>query len=158
VSSGSHQHLWLPNDHFTTKALSMPENLTELLRRELAEIDRRVQELTRRKQAIQSLLTTYQRDKTASAPELGNLLAMVTPNANPMSSLDMAEQVIAKHGEMKAEEVMESIRLEFGVKPAHTLPQMLYIRARSKKRFYRTAQGKFGIVSNRKKSKKTNAA
>jgi hypothetical protein len=129
----------------------MPEKLTELLRRELTEIDRRIQELTHRKQAVQNLLTTYERGEAVDLAEAGNLLAMPPASGNPMSSLDMAEQVISKHGEMKAEEIMEAIREEFGVKPAHTLPQMLYIRARSKKRFYRTSQGKFGVVGNTKK-------
>ena len=71
----------------------------------------------------------------------------------PLSTLDMAQRVLEKRGEMKAEDIMEAIRQEFGVKPAHTLPQMLYIRARSKKRFYRAIDGRFGLIENGKRRK-----
>ena len=50
--------------------------------------------------------------------------------------------------------MMEAIRQEFGVRPAHTLPQMLYIRARAKKRFYRTGDGKFGVIAAKRHGKK----
>jgi hypothetical protein len=73
--------------------------------------------------------------------------------AEPLSTLDMAQRVIEKRGEMKAEDIMEAIRQEFGVKPAHTLPQMLYIRARAKKRFYRNSNGKFGVLESGKRKK-----
>jgi hypothetical protein len=127
----------------------MPENLTHILRIELAQIEQRARELDQRKQAILNLLRTYEGLRTGSGVGKGKLLPM--PDHRSLSTLDMAQRVIEKHGEMKAEEIMEEIRQEFGVKPAHTLPQMLYIRARSKKRFYRSSTGKFGVVETAKK-------
>jgi dTDP-4-amino-4,6-dideoxygalactose transaminase len=129
----------------------MPDNLTEILRRELDNVDTQLEELSKRKEAMENLLSSYSEGGKGS-----KVLHMPKPakqNA-PSSTLDMAQQVLEKHGEMKAEELMEAIRQEFGVRPAHTLPQMLYIRARAKKRFYRTADGKFGVISARRHGKK----
>src|SRR3954447_10676279 len=130
----------------------MPE-ITQLLRAELAQIEERSRELQRRKEAILNLLQTYEGMGHRSIGKKGKLLPM--PDNRSLSTLDMAQRVIEKHGEMKAEEIMEAIRQEFGVKPAHTLPQMLYIRARAKKRFYRTNEGKFGVVTSGKRKQHT---
>src|SRR3954463_3160746 len=113
----------------------MPENLTELLRQEVNRLDLRIQEFTQRKQAILNLLKTYQHRGNDAALS-AKLLKMPGGMPEQLSTLDMAQRIIEKHGEMKAEDIMEAIRQEFGIKPAHTLPQMLYIRARAKKRFY----------------------
>jgi len=132
--------------------------LTGLLRKELQQIDRRIQELGQRKQAIENLLRAYR----AGDGHVVNskLLRMPAPLvAEPLSTLDMAQRVLEKHGEMKAEDIMEAIRQEFGVKPAHTLPQMLYIRARAKKRFHRSSSGKFGLLeTKRRKQSEKDAA
>ncbi len=129
----------------------MPE-LTSLLRKELQQIEHRLQELGQRKQAIENLLRAY---RSGSGMMGSSKLLHMPPImvAEPLSTLDMAQRVLEKRGEMKAEDIMEAIRQEFGVKPAHTLPQMLYIRARSKKRFYRTVDGRFGVVDNGKRRK-----
>lgn len=126
--------------------------LTGILRKELQQIDRRIQELGQRKQAIENLLRAYRSgDGTVVSSKL---LRMPGPLVTePLSTLDMAQRVLEKHGEMKAEDIMEAIRQEFGVKPAHTLPQMLYIRARAKKRFYRSSNGKFRILEARRNKK-----
>jgi len=129
------------------------QELTSILRRELQQIDRRLDQLRQRKQAIENLLRAYQGNNAAAGNS--KLLRMPTLTvAEPLSTLDMAQKVLEKHGEMKAEDIMEAIRHEFGVKPAHTLPQMLYIRARSKKRFYRNAEGRFGLTEKRRKNDK----
>jgi len=132
--------------------------LTVLLRKELHQIDERIQELGQRKQAIENLLRAYRQGNGPVANS--KLLRMPGPAvAEPLSTLDMAQRVLEKHGEMKAEDIMEAIRQEFGVKPAHTLPQMLYIRARAKKRFFRNSNGKFGLLENkRRKHNEKNAA
>jgi len=126
--------------------------LTVLLRKELQQIDQRIQEMGQRKQAIENLLRAY---RAGNGHVLNSkLLRMPAPVVpEPLSTLDMAQQVLEKHGEMKAEDIMEAIRQEFGVKPAHTLPQMLYIRARAKKRFYRNSKGRFGVLENGKRRK-----
>jgi len=130
----------------------MPE-LTVILRKELQQIDQRIGDLRQRKQAIENLLRAYQGGNGHAVNS--KLLRMPTPlMAEPLSTLDMAQKVLAKHGEMRAEDIMEAIRQEFGVKPAHTLPQMLYIRARAKKRFYRNAQGRFGLLEKRRRHEK----
>lgn len=129
----------------------MPE-LTALLRKELQQIDRRIHDLTQRRQAIENLLRAY-RSSNGSIPDSKLLHMPPLSLAEHLSTLDMAQRVLEKHGEMKAEDIMEAIRQEFGVKPAHTLPQMLYIRARAKKRFYRNANGRFGLVENGKRRK-----
>lgn len=132
--------------------------LTALLRKEVQQIDRRIQELEQRKQALENVLRAY---RAGNGHPIGSkLLRMPGPLvAEPLSTLDMAQRVLEKQGEMKAEDIMEAIRQEFGVKPAHTLPQMLYIRARAKKRFYRTANGKFGLLdTKRRKSTEKGAA
>ncbi len=130
----------------------MPENLTQLLRLELARIDEQIREFTQRKQAIMNLLKIYQGGRVANAAAVGKILAMPGIVQTQMSTLDMAQRVIEKDGPMKAEAIMEAIRQEFGIKPAHTLAQMLYVRARAKKRFYRSADGKFGLLeAGRKK-------
>ncbi len=130
----------------------MPDNLTQILRRELNHLDTQLRELSKRKEALVNLLNSY----SEIGKENSKLLHMPAPTTQdaPGSTLDMAQQVLEKHGEMKAEELMEAIRQEFGVRPAHTLPQMLYIRARAKKRFYRTPEGKFGVISGRRHGKK----
>jgi len=130
----------------------MPE-LTGILRKELQQIDHRIEELKQRRQAIENLLRAYHGGNgSAGNSKLLGMPALAM--AEPLSTLDMAQKVLEKHGEMKAEDIMEAIRLEFGVKPAHTLPQMLYIRARAKKRFYRNAEGKFGLAEKRRKNEK----
>jgi len=134
----------------------MPENLTEALRRELLAIDQKIQDLTNRKRAIENLLHTYRSGRKPAAQGAVLPMPLVSP---ALSTLDMAERVLQKYGEMKADQIMEAIRTEFGIKPAHTLPQMLYMRARTKKRFYRSPAGKFGLVEGRKRSTgKKNAA
>ena len=126
--------------------------LTALLRRELQQIDRRMQELGLRKDAIQNVLRAYGSGNGNAVTS--KLLQMPRLSVSePLSTLDMAQRVLEKHGEMKAEDIMEAIRQEFGIKPAHTLPQMLYIRARAKKRFYRTSNGRFGVVEGNKRRK-----
>jgi hypothetical protein len=132
----------------------MPENLTEILRHELTQVEQRRQELEQRRQAILNLLKAYHSGRGASAGRTAKLLAMPNAIKDHLSTLDMAQRVIAKRGPMKAEEIMEAIREEFGIKPAHTLPQMLYIRSRAKKRFYRTSEGRFGLIDKKKPSKR----
>jgi len=122
----------------------MPENLTEILRHELAQIEQRMGDLEQRRQAILNLMKAYH-GKGLNNVRKAKLLAMPNTVQEPLSTLDMAQRVIEKHGPMKAEQIMEAIRQEFGIKPAHTLPQMLYIRSRTKKRFYRGNDGKFGL-------------
>jgi HB1, ASXL, restriction endonuclease HTH domain len=124
--------------------------LTALLRKELQQIDRRIQELGQRKQAIENLLRAY---RTGHGPAINTKLLHMPPItvAEPLSTLDMAQRVLEKRGEMKAEDIMEAIRQDFGIKPAHTLPQMLYIRARAKKRFYRTSDGRFGLIESKRR-------
>ena len=129
----------------------MPD-LTALLRRELHQIDQRIRELGQRKQAIENLLRAYHSgDSSVVNSKLLRMPPLVM--AEPLSTLDMAQRVLEKHGDMKAEDIMEAIRRDFGVKPAHTLPQMLYIRARAKKRFFRNSDGKFGLMENGKRRK-----
>lgn len=130
----------------------MPDNLTQILRRELNHLDTQLQELSKRKEALVNLLNSYSEAGEKNSKVL-HMPSPASPEA-PASTLDMAQQVLEKHGEMKAEELMEAIRQEYGVRPAHTLPQMLYIRARAKKRFYRTPDGKFGVISARRHAKK----
>jgi hypothetical protein len=132
----------------------MPENLTEILRHELTQIEQRMHELEQRRQAILNLIKTYQSARGTGAGRTAKLLAMPNVVQDHLSTLDMAGQVIKKRGPMKAEEIMEAIREEFGIKPAHTLPQMLYIRSRAKKRFYRSAEGKFGLIEKKKPLKR----
>ena len=134
----------------------MPE-LTVLLRKELTQIDQRMQELSKRKHAIEHVLRAYQ----AGGAHLPSSKLLRMPSlaiTEPLSTLDMAERVLEKNGEMKAEDIMEAIRQDYGIKPAHTLPQMLYIRARAKKRFYRSAEGKFGLLDRKRKSTEKKAA
>ncbi len=130
----------------------MPDNLSQILRRELNQLDSQLQELSKRKEAMVSLLDSYLEGGEKSSKVL-HMPAPARRNA-PSSTLDMAQQVLERHGEMKAEELMEAIRQDFGVRPAHTLPQMLYIRARAKKRFYRTGDGKFGVIAAKRHGKK----
>lgn len=128
----------------------MREHLTEILRQELTQIEQRKLELEQRRLAILNLLKAYHTGRGAVAGRGGKLITMPNAVLEPLSTLDMAQRVIEKRGPMKAEEIMEAIREEFGIKPAHTLPQMLYIRSRAKKRFYRSPEGKFGLVDKRK--------
>ena len=132
----------------------MADNLTEILRHELTQIEQRMQELEQRRQAILNLLKAYHSGRGAGSGRPGKLLAMPSTVQEHLSTLDMAERVIEKRGPMKAEEIMEAIREQFGIKPAHTLPQMLYIRSRAKKRFYRSPEGKFGLIERKKPVKK----
>jgi hypothetical protein len=110
-------------------------------------------ELEQRRQAILNLLKAYHSGRGNVAGK-AKLLAMPNAVQEPLSTLDMAQRVIEKHGPMKAEQIMEAIREEFGIKPAHTLPQMLYIRSRAKKRFYRSPEGKFGLMEKKKPVKR----
>jgi hypothetical protein len=134
----------------------MPESLTELLREELAQIEQRLQDLQQRREAILNLLQAYSRNNRPKSAR-GKLIPMTTTLQEQLSTLDMAQQVIEKHGPMKPEEIMDSIRQQFGVKPAHTLPQMLYIRSRDRKRFYRGSDGRFGLIERKKSVKKAAA-
>lgn len=131
----------------------MPESLTELLREELGQIEQRLQDLQQRREAILNLLQAYSKN-IRTGRERGKLIPMTSALQEQLSTLDMAQQVIEKHGPMKPEEIMDAIRQQFGVKPAHTLPQMLYIRSRDKKRFYRSSDGKFGLIERKKPAKR----
>ncbi len=133
----------------------MAERLTDLLLKELRQLEARIKEISIRKQAVQNLLNAYQSGQIPGAPmKVPPAAVSMFGTDNSLSTLDMAQQVIEKHGEMKADRIMELIREEFGVRPAHTLPQMLYIRSRAKKRFYRTPEGKFGIIHSSSKRKR----
>jgi hypothetical protein len=131
----------------------MPESLTELLREELTQVDQRLQDLQQRREAILNLLQAYG-SNNRSARERGKVIPMTAALQDQLSTLDMAQQVIKKHGPMKPEEIMDAIRKQFGVKPAYTLPQMLYIRSRDKKRFYRGPDGRFGLIEHKKSLKR----
>ncbi len=129
----------------------MAEKLAQILRHELHQLDERIQQYTKRKEAILNLLNTYSPAED-TLPKERKLLTMPSPAHGSLSTLEMAEKVLEKRGEMKPEALMEAIRQEFGVRPAHTLPQMLYVRARARKRFYRTSEGKFGVLEGRRRA------
>jgi hypothetical protein len=139
------------------KVGAMPENLTEILRHELTQVEQRMQELEQRRQAILNLLRAYHSGRGAGTGRTAKLLSMPKAIQDHLSTLDMAQRVIEKRGPLKAEQIMEAIREEFAIKPAHTLPQMLYIRSRAKKRFYRSPDGKFGLIEKKKLVKRAAA-
>ncbi len=116
-----------------------PDNLSGALRQELQQLDKRIQEINSKKQAIENLLKTYSGEKTG--------LHVVSQPKKTISTLEMAQEVLRKRGsEMKPEEIRMAIREQFGQEPAPTLAQMLYTRARRKKMFYRNVGGRFGLM------------
>lgn len=116
-----------------------PENLSGALRQELQQLEKRIQEINSKKQAIENLLKAYAGGKTG--------LHVVSQPHKPISTLEMAQEVLRKRGsEMKPEEIRIAIREQFGQEPAPTLAQMLYTRARRKKMFYRNVGGRFGLT------------
>ncbi len=115
-------------------------DLSTVLKQELEQLDRRIQEFSSRKQAILNLLKTYTGRNAAG-------LQIVPSPEKGMNTLEMAQAVLRKRSsEMKPEEIRTAIREQFGQEPAPTLAQMLYTRARRKKTFYRNPGGRFGLV------------
>jgi hypothetical protein len=67
--------------------------------------------------------------------------------------MEMARQVFSDQKERTSEEVREAIRAKFQLEPAESLTQMLYKRSRSKSQFYRTKDGKYGLLAWRQSPK-----
>ncbi len=124
-------------------------DLSAVLKKELEQLDRRIQEFNSKKQAILNLLKTYSGRNTAG-------LHLVASAQKGMNTLEMAQAVLRKQGsEMKPEEIRQAIRLEFSQEPAPTLAQMLYTRARRKKTFYRNPGGRFGLMEWQARGRKS---
>ncbi len=125
------------------------EDLSAVLKQELQQLDKRIQEFNSKKQAIMNLLKTY------SGKAAGGL-HLVSSAQKSMNTLEMAQAVLRKRGsEMKPEEIRQAIRMEFSQEPAPTLAQMLYTRARRKKTFYRNPGGRFGLVAWQARGRKS---
>jgi hypothetical protein len=73
-----------------------------------------------------------------------------SPGAQP-NSLEMARIVLFNvNGEEKTpDEIRALIRTTHGIDPAKTLDQMLYKRASKGTMFYKTAEGRFGLLALR---------
>ncbi len=129
------------------------ENISGILKQELQQLDRRIQEFNTKRQAILNLLKTY------SGGNPGGLHVVPRTEQKSMTTLEMVQTVLRKRaGEMKPEEIRQAIRDQFGQEPAPTLAQMLYTRARRKKTFYRNPGGRFGLLDWQGKGRQHKAA
>ena len=129
-----------------------PENLSGALRQELQRLNQRAQEISSQKQAIENLLKAY-------SAKGGAALQLLSQPEKPLSTLEMAQEVLRKRGsEMKPEEIRLAIRQQFAHEAAPTLAQMLYTRARRKKMFYRNSGGRFGLIAWQQRGRQKKAA
>jgi alkyl hydroperoxide reductase subunit AhpC len=67
------------------------------------------------------------------------------------NTLDMARTVLRNAGTEKSpDDLKVMIRTTYGIDPAKTLDQMLYKRASAGREFYKTEDGRFGLLELRK--------
>lgn len=100
------------------------------------------------------------RTKKARGPQQLTLRGVKNPkprslNGRGQTTMSMARTVIDNADkELQAEEVRKAIVDTFGKTPAESLTQMLYKRARAGSSFYRTVDGKYGLLEWRRKQQK----
>jgi len=136
----------------------MTEEVTGALEKELAGVNEQIVRLERYKTALQTTLRArldldglMQTQPKVYSPQAVTLTAITegkeSPDAQP-NSLEMARTVLFNlHGEEKTpDEIRALIRTTYGIDPAKTLDQMLYKRVAKGKTFYKTADGRFGLL------------
>ena len=139
----------------------MTEETTGVLEQELAGVNEQIVRLEKYKTALNAaLLARLDLDGFISArpqvysPQTVTLTALTegkdSPNARP-NSLEMARVVLLNlDGEEKTpDEIRALIKKTYGIGPAKTLDQMLYKRASKGTMFYKTAEGRFGLLALR---------
>jgi hypothetical protein len=115
---------------------TMPESLVNQLTIELGNIDREIALLRERRDGIQKLLATYDPSSTANQDEYRDL-----------PTIQLAVKVLEKNGApMATAEIRRMIQRTFGVAPASSLQQMLYMRAMARKIFFNENK-KYGLLA-----------
>jgi hypothetical protein len=114
---------------------NMSEPLVSQLQAVLASIHQQIGRLEQRKGAIEQVLATYDPAAvTISNGEAG------------LSSIEMARLVLADYGSpLGTAEIRRRIQRKFGVMPASSLQQMLYMRAARNQTFF-NAHKKYGLI------------
>ena len=139
----------------------MTEEATGALEKELAGVNEQIVRLERYKTALNAALQArldleglISTRPQVYSPQTVNLTAITdgkdSPNAQP-NSLEMARVVLLNlNGEEKTpDEIRALIKKTYGIEPAKTLDQMLYKRASKGTLFYKTAEGRFGLLALR---------
>jgi len=139
----------------------MTKENTGPIERELAVVDAQIGRLETYKTALHAALRArldlqgfISKLPKAYTPQAVTLTALTdgkdSPDAQP-NSLEMARIVLLNlDGEEKTpDEIRALIRKTYGIAPAKTLDQMLYKRSSKGITFYKTADGRFGLLSLR---------
>jgi hypothetical protein len=139
----------------------MTEEATGAIEKELAGVTEQIARLEKYKTALNAALQarldlegfSNTRPKIYS-PQTVTLTALTegedSPNAQP-NSLEMARVVLLNlNGEEKTpDEIHALVKKTYGIEPAKTLDQMLYKRAGKGRTFYKTSDGRFGLLALR---------
>lgn len=93
-------------------------------------------------------------------PTEGNFLPPYPQRGNQPNTLEMVKTVLknAKGEEKTPDELRHLIRNTFGVDPAKSLDQMLYKRSAKGTVFYKTPNGRFGLLELKEKIDQSNAS
>lgn len=114
----------------------MSETLVNRLNAELGVIDREIAVLKERREGIQRLLATYSSSASPTASE-----------HHDVPTIQLAQKVLEKSGiPMSTADIRRMIQKTFGVVPAPSLQQMLYMRALRGKIFFNENK-KYGLLA-----------
>jgi hypothetical protein len=137
----------------------MNDAVIKALEQELAGIDSKIDQLERYRTSIKNTIEArnaldgfvqpgtapYQPQPVRALTE-GPVNRKEQPN-----TLDMARTVLRNAGTEKSpDDLKVMIRTTYGIDPAKTLDQMLYKRASAGREFYKTEDGRFGLLELRK--------
>lgn len=118
----------------------MSGSLIQQLEAELGAINRQIAVLEERRGGIEKVLATYEPGQHKAED-----------GSRDLSTIEMARQVVEQNGvPMGPSDIRRAIQRRFGVVPASSLQQMLYIRASNKKIFFNEDK-KYGLLAWRKK-------
>jgi hypothetical protein len=142
-------------------------SLIGALQQEIQQIDqtlRDVPKLRNRKVKLEGLLREYRAPSAAKimarpaakravkkAPVNGQMPIPGVAQRKPqgLTTMEMVRELLVKHGQpMSSGELHKAIVDSYGKVPASSLSQMLYKRARAGSTFYRTSEGKYGLMAS----------
>ena len=143
------------------KQLSQSSSFELLMAVERGKLDEQIQALTERRDSIDELLGTYQVTEgllfeEEAEPQKRKPSRKKTAKRTPVTrdkegALDKirALMINSKGRQLSKEEIWGGVKQMYGVELPPSWEQMLYRRVRKGKTFYKTDDGKFGLLEQR---------
>lgn len=122
--------------------MSVPAPMEIALREELKSIDRVMDTLTAKKEAIKSLLAAYEPEESETSDEKAAVAQQL------MNSMDMSRVVIRNAGRpLKPDKIRTDIKRTYGIEAPKTLQDMLWKKARKgDSGFFKDEEGNIGLT------------